>query len=322
MSLLVRRGSSRVLAALAAVALAAACAARTATAPGRSASPTAAPERLLWRVERGDAVSHVFGTVHLGRTLGDALGPAGTAALSAADTVVVEIDLGAADTTAAIGDLVVRRGRLADGASLEAMVTAPTWRWMVETLAEQVPAPRLRQLRPWLAVYLVLGARAAEALPAGAAAGAATPPVPMDHVIARDAKARGQRVVALETAAEQIEALAAMPERDAVRFLEEAARDPAALDRQLRGLVDGTHGPGAVARVERMVAELVAESPAMAAAMFFDRTERWVPRLVPLLAGGDAFVAIGAGHLVGERGLLALLEARGFDVRAVSGEAR
>jgi uncharacterized protein YbaP (TraB family) len=40
-------------------------------------------------------------------------------------------------------------------------------------------------------------------------------------------------------------------------------------------------------------------------------------RLEPHLAGGDAFVAVGALHLPGQRGLLGLLEERGYSVESV-----
>jgi hypothetical protein len=39
--------------------------------------------------------------------------------------------------------------------------------------------------------------------------------------------------------------------------------------------------------------------------------------MVPLLAAGHAFIAVGALHLPGERGVLRLLEQRGYRVEAV-----
>lgn len=310
-----RRDALRAAAVLLCLAVLPACGPRaTASRPTPTPASPPAAGGLLWRVARGDAVSHVLGTVHVGRGVDEVLGAEGRRALAGADTVVVEVDLDARDTTDALRDLVVRRGRLPEGRSLQPLLTTPAWRWLAGTLRDQVPPEALRRLQPWLAAYLVIGRRAAEVLPAGAAGAAAEP---MDQIIARRARADGQRLVPLETAAEQVDAIAAMPEQVAVDFLEEAARDPSALDRQLRGLVETTRGENAAADVAQMVAAYAAESPAMADVMFFDRNARWVPRLLPLLARGQAFVAVGAGHLFGERGLLALLATHGYDVHAV-----
>lgn len=312
-----RRRPRSVLALACLLALAACGPHAVSTTPRRATNASAAArgDGLLWRVTRGGAVSYLFGTIHVGRTVDEALGSVGTAALSAAETVVVEIDLDAPDTTVALATLVRRRGRLPEGETLEQLLTPPTWRWVADALREQALPADVARLRPWLAVYLVIGRRAATAIDAGEPNGDGARLAQMDRTIVRLARARGQRLVALETAAEQVAALAAMPDATAVAFLEDVARDPAALDRQLRGFVDRTDGRSAVEDVERMLAEYVAASPAMADAMFFARNERWVPRLVPLLAAGDAFVAVGAGHVVGERGLVALLEAHGFEVR-------
>lgn len=275
----------------------------------------AAGSPLLWRVARGPAVSHLFGTVHMGRSLDDALGAAGHAALADADTVVVELDLDAPETALAVRDVIARRGLLPSEQSLERLVAPATWRWLTTALAASMPEAQLAQLQPWLVVYLAIGQRAAVALAPAETDGALA--TPMDLALARRVHADGRPLVPLETAAEQIEALAAVPEPDAVALLDEIARDPEALDRQVRGVVDGTRRADGVAHVERMVAAAAAEAPVMAEVLFFARTERWVPRLLPLLESGGAFVAVGAGHLVGERGLVALLRARGFDVRRI-----
>jgi uncharacterized protein YbaP (TraB family) len=323
MSGLRRRSRLAPLLAGVAVATVPACGLHTGTGPrftvptAASRAPTAPPGGLLWRVRHGDATSHLFGTVHLGRALDEALGPSGREALAGADVVAVEVDLDDPTTMQAMRDVVTRRGRLPPGRSLERLLTPSAWRFVADTLGGTFSEAGLARLQPWLAVHLVVAQRAAAALQPGGTAPTPTTPMQMDRVLMRRARARGQRLVPLETVAEQLEAFAAMPEPESVALLEEIAHDPAAIDRQLRGVVDSTRGPHPAARVERVVAAYALDSPSMAEVMLYDRTERWVPRIEPLLRAGDVFVAVGAGHLVGRRGLVALLRARGFQVDAV-----
>lgn len=51
--------------------------------------------------------------------------------------------------------------------------------------------------------------------------------------------------------------------------------------------------------------------------MVYARNASWIPKLEKLFAGGDVFVAVGADHLIGQRGVVALLTARGFKVTRV-----
>jgi uncharacterized protein YbaP (TraB family) len=50
----------------------------------------------------------------------------------------------------------------------------------------------------------------------------------------------------------------------------------------------------------------------------FERNAKWIPELEPLFAKGDVFVAVGADHLIGDRGVVALLRARGFTVTRIT----
>ncbi len=52
--------------------------------------------------------------------------------------------------------------------------------------------------------------------------------------------------------------------------------------------------------------------------MLFDRNLAWIPQIERLAAEGKVFVAVGAAHLYGDRGVLALLEDRGWTVTRVS----
>jgi uncharacterized protein YbaP (TraB family) len=51
--------------------------------------------------------------------------------------------------------------------------------------------------------------------------------------------------------------------------------------------------------------------------LLFQRNRRMVERMAVRLAEGNAFIAIGALHLPGDQGVLALLEQQGYEVSVV-----
>lgn len=48
------------------------------------------------------------------------------------------------------------------------------------------------------------------------------------------------------------------------------------------------------------------------------RNEIWIPRLERFFTKGSCFIAVGAGHLAGEKGLITLLRNKGFTVEPIS----
>jgi uncharacterized protein YbaP (TraB family) len=52
--------------------------------------------------------------------------------------------------------------------------------------------------------------------------------------------------------------------------------------------------------------------------LLYARNRDWIPKLDTILAPGDVFVAVGADHLRGPRGVLTLLQAKGFTVTRVA----
>lgn len=47
------------------------------------------------------------------------------------------------------------------------------------------------------------------------------------------------------------------------------------------------------------------------------RNEAWIPQLETLFKSGSTFVAVGAGHLAGEKGVLSLLKEKGYQVEVI-----
>ena len=61
-----------------------------------------------------------------------------------------------------------------------------------------------------------------------------------------------------------------------------------------------------------------AEMTAIDEQMVFARNKSWIPKLEKLFVDGDVFVAVGADHLIGDRGVVSLPKARGFTVTRVA----
>lgn len=51
--------------------------------------------------------------------------------------------------------------------------------------------------------------------------------------------------------------------------------------------------------------------------MLFDRNQKWIPRIRRIASAKPTFFAVGAAHLGGEKGVIALLRKSGFTVKAV-----
>ena len=48
------------------------------------------------------------------------------------------------------------------------------------------------------------------------------------------------------------------------------------------------------------------------------RNHNWIPKLKEIIQQKSCFIAIGAGHLGGENGLIKLLQLQGFTVEPIS----
>lgn len=274
--------------------------------------PVETGQLLLWEVARSDGSggrAHVMGSVHLSDDE-IAFDPAVEHALSGAQTLVLEVAPEELDP-ARMSELTAQVGFLEDGRTLEDLVTPGTWELLEDRIErEGLPRDLVLRMEPWL-VGLTLQLVAFEKR-------GFDPERGVETSLARSARASGKSIVGLETAAAQISALDGLPIATQELMLRSVLEGDEDADAGMSLLLDAWR-KGDTARIEAEVFAGIDEFPELAPffeAIYFERNREMASGIARIVdAGGRSFVAVGAAHVVGDRGVPSLLAARGYLVR-------
>ncbi|MBL8341773.1 MAG: TraB/GumN family protein [Rubrivivax sp.] len=261
---------------------------------------------MLWRLTRGGRVSHLFGTVHVGKPGWQALGPLTAAALRASDTLALEIDPTDPAVLAALAD------------------TTPAPR-LPEALNQRLLAATQRACLPLLALaglHPVLQATTLTVLDARWLG--LDPNHSLEMLLAQRAKARRMKVVSLESVELQKQVLVPADAAEAVAVIEQALDqlENLASRRVLERLVRAWES-GDLATLERYEqwCECAGtdEERAFLRRLNDERNAPLADRIARLHGQGRrVFAAIGALHMTGPAALPRLLAERGFKVERVN----
>ena len=274
-------------------------------------------EGLLWRIDReGLAPSYLYGTIH--STDADAVALAHEAAKLIAGAKVVATELGALDAVdkAAMAGDMFAQALDRDTDTFAGALSAETGQKVDDYLSKKgFPPAFAHHLKLWfLAIVTSLpeceSKRAKLKLPV------------VDDIVAQEGKARGLSVIGLETAREQIDIIARLPQDVSATVLEGNARDPDLGDNAFTTMLR-LYREKRPAEIFAIVDSLpgFTESDRSAQDRFMQlmlgRNAAMAARSAPLLAAGGAFVAVGALHLPGKQGLIERFRAAGYGVSKV-----
>lgn len=255
-----------------------------------------------------DSTIYLYGTVHLRRPGGDWGDDAAKAALAAAEEVWTEMLLGP-EAQAEVQRVVMAWGFSDTG--LSTWLSAEEYARLT-VLAERygMPIAGLDRMKPWLAALTL------SMLPMMQAG--YDPEAGVDQGV-NAAVGQGARRRAFETAAQQIGFFATMDGDAQMQFLRESIAEAAEGVETLDELSTAWER-GDLETLERMVIdEFKAEAPGVYAVIITRRNRAWTEVLMTELEGaGVDFVAVGAAHLLGADGLVAMLRARGVSVERVN----
>lgn len=269
------------------------------------ATPAENENALLWRIETPQgAVSHLFGTIHSEDPRVLELPAEVQLAFASARTLVLEMDLGK-EEAAVMG----RAMLLPPGKDLRSLIGADLYQQSVSAMeglgyTEAV----VNRLQPW-AVVLVLSMPRAET------------GLFLDYVLYLKAAEQGKTVLGLERMGEQLGVFTSLSLDEQVSLLRDTLRDHDEFPRMFEKLLEAYLQRDLQALAELGEQSMQGSDTALQqrfmGALLDDRNQLMVKRLLPLLEKGEVFVAVGALHLPGEKGLLALLRRQGLRITPV-----
>ncbi|WP_367717484.1 TraB/GumN family protein [Nitratireductor sp. GISD-1A_MAKvit] len=179
-----------------------------------------------------------------------------------------------------------------------------------------VPFASIKKMKPWMLFSLV-------ALPVCELDRKEAGELILDFELARQADHAGKELIGLESAVEQLEAMASLPMELHMRGLVESLALGDELDNVMETMIAlYTEGETAMFWPLVQVAfpqeeQTAADYAAFDQAMIRVRNGTMAERARPILNGGKAFIAVGALHLPGKEGLIELLREDGFTVDLV-----
>lgn len=276
-----------------------------ATAPAPAAVQPAGP--ALWKVADDDTTIYLFGTVHaLPEDIDWFSGPVATA-LGSSGTLVTEIPSGFEQDPGTQQSIMGMAMLPADDNLRDQLEPEQRASYEAAMTALDLPVGAFDRFEPWFAgINLAM----LPLLKAGYAAESG-----VEKVIEQRAPAGATRD-ALETVDFQLGMLDALPHQSQVDFLiattDMIDQVVPMVDQMVTEWVEGD----IEALGELMNANL--GDPVLAEALLYSRNRNWAAWVDERLdAPGTVFVAVGAGHLAGEKSVQAYLTERGFAVTRV-----
>ncbi len=260
----------------------------------------------VWKVSggKGDATLYLAGSVHM---LGDddhPLPEAFESAYRASEGLVLEVTTAgnpAADAAA------FEKGMYGPDGRIENDLSAAAYKKLRKFLeGAGLPPGAMDGFRPWMAAMTI---SLTEIMKLGY-----RPELGVDSYFEGKAIEDGKPVEGLETSEFQIGLFAKLDRELQEQMLVATLDEVADIETEFPSLVKAWR-EGDDETLRRLIFESMAEAPEFRAEVLDKRNLRWMGSLEKILGGErDVMVVVGAGHLVGEKGLVRLLRDRGYRV--------
>lgn len=264
---------------------------------------------LLWKISGNglEKASYLYGTIHLLCADDALLSSNMKQAISSSDEVYLEVDL---DNPFEMFGAMAKMKMNGD-TTLEDLLSKEDYKKVkdyFESKSSMLPFSMLEKFKPILAASTL----AEGSMPCDNTA-------MMEQVIMAEAKLSGKKIKGLETMAYQAGMLDSIPYKlqaqQLVSYIESAGTGDKE-DKQMKEMFKAYKSQD-LKKLEDLMVETDAGMAAFTDLMLYNRNRNWVEKLKLLMPGKSLVIAVGAGHLPGEKGVINLLRKEGYTVEPV-----
>jgi len=268
------------------------------------------PKTLLWKISGNglEKPSYLFGTIHMicndgGLSISDSL----KAAIRNADQVYLELDM---DNMFELMNVVTKMKMNGD-TTLADLLSPEEYRKVKDffnTHSSLIPFAMLETYKPLLTASTLMQSTME-----------CDNSISMEQLIMKDAKEKGKPVKGLETMAFQMSIFDSIPyEMQAKQLLQYVNNYGKENEGKEFEELTQAYLQQDLEKLEMLTTKESAGMEAFTEILLYKRNETWIKKLQDILPNGSFVVAVGAGHLPGDRGVINLLRKAGYKVEPVN----
>ncbi len=273
------------------------------------ASVCAAQEKAaIWKVEGAASTVYLAGSVHLLRQQDHPLPQAYNTVYDDSERIYFEVDLAEMESMANKMKM-IRMSMIPNGGLVEDLISEETYAALETYIAENEQlsgmAKMLKRMTPGM---LSLTIASVEAMKIGA-----IPDLGVEKVFDTKARADKKPVAGLETVEFQMGLFNNLSDEEQDNLLKMTLQQVKETPEMLDGLIE-TWKSGDTKALDELLNKYFneEENVALTKAVLYDRNASWIPAIEKeLKQPGNAMFIVGAGHLVGKKSVIEMLQAKG-----------
>lgn len=260
----------------------------------------------VWKVQKDKSVIYLGATCHILRETDYPLPPEFDKAYKASEIVVFETDIGKLQDPSTQQKLLAQ-AMYTDGSTVDEHLSAQAYGELSAYCeSNNIPLEVFKQFRPSM---LIATLTVMELMKLGVTQQG------VDLFFYGLANKDQKIVEGLETVEEQINYLVSMADGNEDDFVSYSINDMKTIRQQFEILANAWRKGDAEKLNELMVTELKTKLPKLYKKLLVDRNSKWFPMIDLYMNTPETeFILVGAGHLVGPEGIIALLKKKGYTI--------
>jgi uncharacterized protein YbaP (TraB family) len=260
---------------------------------------------FLWRVHSKTNTVYVLGSLHFSKREIYPLKPQIESAFDQSDLLVVEANIN--DIRKVDIQKLVESAFYPEGDTLEKHVTTETYEWVKKEMSGlDIPPDLINKQKPW---FLAMTLVSLESMKLGL-----DPNLGIDKYFLTKADGK-KKIFELESLDYQIGLLSALSDKDQESFLIYTLKDLKLMGEELNKLIQAWIS-GDAKGMESLLTKSISEDAGLSSIfdkLVYERNKTMALKIEDFLRTKETyFVIIGAGHLVGDQGIIEILKGKGY----------